>query len=127
MCKPNKPLKNQIDLIESEMLNISFRRQSSLENKLIKLRKEYNTQRREVRKLREKYAHSMDQKELFDNMGEPLIKEDDRMGAMNNKLIDANLMGYEAEMYGNNIQNELARNKDQFDVIQDNVKIYQIF
>lgn len=109
------------------MLNISFRRQSSLENKLIKLRKEYNTQRREVRKLREKYAHSMDQKELFDNMGEPLIKEDDRMGAMNNKLIDANLMGYEAEMYGNNIQNELARNKDQFDVIQDNVKIYQIF
>lgn len=102
-------------------MNISFKRQGSVENKLIKLKKEYSAQRREVRKLREKYAHSRDKKDLFDNMSEPLLKENDRMGAMNNKLVDANLMGYEAEMYGNNIQNELARNDEQFDVIQENV------
>lgn len=112
--------------MESEILNLSFRRQNSVENKLIKLKKEYNTQRREVRKLREKYAHTRDKNDLFDNMTEPLMKENDRMGAMNNKLVDANMLGYEAEMYGNNVQNELARNKDQFDVIQDNVN-FSIF
>lgn len=109
------------------MMNISFRRQNSIENKLIKLRKEYSTQRREVRKLREKFAHTRDKNELFNDMSEPLVKENDRMAVMNNKLVDANLMGYEAEMYGNNIQNELMRNDEQFSVIQQNVRNFFLF
>jgi hypothetical protein len=46
------------------------------------------------------------------------------MDRMNNKLVDANLMGYEAEMYGNNIRNELYRNDEQFIAVEFNVSVF---
>ena len=50
-----------------------------------------------------------------------------RMDRMNNKLVDANLMGYEAEMYGNNIRNELYRNDEQFIAVEFNVSSSSVF
>ena len=66
--------------------------------------------------------------EKVDALDNPLLGGDDkaanerrRMDRMNNKLVDANLMGYEAEMYGNNIRNELYRNDEQFIAVEFNV------
>jgi hypothetical protein len=49
-----------------------------------------------------------------------------RMEKMNNKLVDANLMGYEAEMHGNNVRNELLRNDEQFLAVEFNVSGFSI-
>ena len=115
-----------IDLIEAELLNVSFARQSKIENKLIRLKKEYTNQRKDIRKKRERFAYMTDKDELFENMEDPLLKNKDngqnQIDAMNNKLLDANLLGYEAEMYGNNARNELFRNRDQYGAIERNVR-----
>ena len=74
--------------------------------------------------MREAYTAKLDKNHLFekvDALENPLLnpekdknrqEEKRRVEKMNNKLVDANLMGYEAEMYGNNIRNELIRNDE---------------
>ena len=57
---------------------------------------------------------------LLGGQGGDRADERRRMDRMNNKLVDANLMGYEAEMYGNNIRNELFRNDEQFIAVEFN-------
>jgi hypothetical protein len=91
------------------------------------MRKEYATQKREIRRERDTFAYQSDKEELFSNMEDPLLDKQknsarQRIDRMNDKLIDANLEGYEAEMRGNNIQNELFRNKDQFETIGVHVR-----
>jgi len=93
---------------------------------MIKMKQELQIQKKEVKKQRENYSHAIDKQELFDNLEAPLLSGDERMNAMNNKLIDANLQGKEAEIYGRNVQNELYRNQHQFEVVNENVKCFFI-
>ena len=105
---------------------------------MIKLKKEHQTQKKEYQKLREAYSAKLDKNELFDKVDaleNPLLNpekdknrqdEKRRMEKMNNKLVDANLMGYEAEMYGNNIRNELMRNDEQFLAVEFNVRLFAV-
>ena len=123
----------QIEMVQTEMMEMSIVRQGALDAKLIKLKKEHQMQKKEYQKLREAYSAKLDKNELFDKVDaleNPLLNPDKeknrqderrRMEKMNNKLVDANLMGYEAEMYGNNIRNELIRNDEQFLAVEFNV------
>ena len=118
-------------MIETEMLETSYARQSSIETKLMKLKRQYGIQKKDYKKQREEYTAKLDNSTLFekvDALDNPLLggdgdKQDERrrMDQMNNKLVDANFMGYEAEMRGNNIRNELLRNDEQFMAVEFNV------
>ena len=124
-----------MEMVQAEMMEMSIVRQGTLDSKLSKLKKEHALQKKEYQKLREAYTAKLDKDHLFekvDALENPLInperdknKQDERkrIEKMNNRLVDANLMGYEAEMYGNNIRNELLRNDEQFLAVEFNVSI----
>ena len=111
-------------MISGEINSGSAADKRSIQNKMTKIQREFKIQKAEAKKLKSEIAIGSNKDDLFGNMEDPLLDNKfNRVGAMNDKLMTANRQGYEAEIYGNNIEAELMRNDNQFDAIGRTVSI----